>query len=192
MINSHKIQYSYLISCKSAIRLHYSSFRAATLMLCYTEWATAQTAVNENVHRPSPPDTVTKHTVSKNEHKYSRHEYRNEWKDNWVDKSFMISAPCVSSWSNLSEWVKLSGYNLLDSHEQDFYQLAGRQTGLLCNASNEISSLDPNLTTNTALTISSDFIVAYYWTSGGVGKRRVKAESWLRCPIHIRSDRGSF
>ena len=57
-------------------------------MLCYTEWATAQTAVNENVHGPSPPDTVTKHTVSKNEHKYSRHEYCNEWKDNWVDKSF--------------------------------------------------------------------------------------------------------
>ena len=61
---------------------------------------------------------------------------------------------------------------MLDSHEQDFYQLAGRQTGLLCNASiNENSSLDPNLITNTALTISSDFIVAYYWTSGGKGIR---------------------
>ena len=45
--------------------------------------------------------------------------------------------------------------------EEDFYQLAGRQTGLLCNASNEFSSLDPNLIANEVLTTSSDFSIVY-------------------------------
>ena len=185
MIKSHKTQYSNLISCKAAIRLHYSSFRAATLMLCYTEWASAQTAVNENVSGPSPSRHCDKAHCKQEWTQiqlYSHHEYCHEWRDNWVDK-FSISAPCVPSWSNLSEWVKLSGNNLLASHEQDFYQLAVRQTGLLCNASNEFSSLDSNLINTTFTICRIDTLLSNYWTSGG----------WALCPIHISiRQRGHF
>ena len=62
-------------------------------MLCYTEWATAQTAVNENISGPSPSRHCDKAHCKQEWTQiqlYSHHEYCNEWKDNWVDKSFQF------------------------------------------------------------------------------------------------------